>query len=52
MINIVSNSLKFTVRGFVRMHAMRRATDGMLILSVEDTGPGVPLQHRERMSTK
>ena len=51
IINIVSNSLKFTEAGFVKLTAMRRA-DGLLVLAVEDTGPGVPPEHRERMFTK
>lgn len=50
--NLVSNSLKFTVAGFVKLTGARRATDGVLVLAVEDTGPGIPLQHRERMFVK
>ena len=50
--NIVSNSLKFTESGRVTLSAKRRGADGMLVLAVADTGPGVPPEHRDRMFSK
>lgn len=38
--NYISNALKFTVRGEVRVTA--RAEDGMALFCVEDTGIGIP----------
>lgn len=39
MHNLVSNALKFTARGYVKVRASRRAADDVLLLAVEDTGP-------------
>ena len=42
--NLVSNAVKFTAAGAVRVHA--RGADAHLFLTVEDTGPGLrPDQH-------
>jgi signal transduction histidine kinase/FixJ family two-component response regulator len=40
--NLVSNAVKFTERGRVGIEAL--APDGILMLRVSDTGPGVPLE--------
>jgi PAS domain S-box-containing protein len=48
--NFITNALKFTERGHVRIEATR--TDaGSLRLAVSDTGPGVPLETQERLFT-
>ncbi len=38
--HVVGNAIKFTERGEVRVAAERR--DGRLVLTVKDTGPGIP----------
>jgi signal transduction histidine kinase/ActR/RegA family two-component response regulator len=40
--NLVSNAVKFTEWGFVEVRAGVRATDGFVVVEVEDTGRGVP----------
>ena len=52
MTNLVSNSLKFTKEGHVKLMATRSSDCGWLVLEVEDTGPGVPPSMQQRMFTK
>ncbi len=48
LINLVDNALKFgsPAKPWVRIGS-RRATDGRITVSVEDRGPGIPIQERE-----
>ena len=48
--NFITNALKFTERGQVRIDATRSAT-GALRLAVSDTGPGVTPQMQARLFT-
>jgi signal transduction histidine kinase len=45
--NLVSNALKFTEQGQVRVTA--ELTDGVLALTVADTGIGIPVEHQQRV---
>jgi signal transduction histidine kinase len=45
--NLVSNALKFTERGEVRISAAER--DGIMTFTVADTGIGIPPEHQERV---
>jgi CheY-like chemotaxis protein/anti-sigma regulatory factor (Ser/Thr protein kinase) len=46
--NLVSNALKFTVNGTVRVR-IRQTDDGRAELSVTDTGVGIPADHVDRV---
>ena len=46
--NLLSNAVKYTPRGG-RIQIDIQATDRDVVLSVGDSGPGVPTEHRERV---
>lgn len=49
--NLLSNALKFTPeRGKVRVHVSR--AENQLVITIADSGPGVPLHERERIFEK
>ena len=45
--NLVDNALRYTAAGSVTVRAYRRDSDA--VLEVEDTGPGIPKEERERV---
>jgi signal transduction histidine kinase len=47
LLNLVGNAIKFTDTGAVRIVA--KATESHFIVSVFDTGPGIPLEHQTRI---
>ena len=48
--NLVANALKFTPPGGrVTLRARRDEVDGWIVLSVSDTGPGIPDEVRDRL---
>lgn len=51
VINLVSNALKFTVRGGVVLHVGRLGRGG-ICLRVSDTGPGMDAAQRARLFTR
>jgi two-component system, NtrC family, sensor histidine kinase GlrK len=46
--NLVSNAIKYSPEGGIVRVALRHQADGAL-LTVEDQGPGIPLEERERV---
>jgi signal transduction histidine kinase len=55
LFNLISNAIKFTPPGgFIRLEAARESTDrgGELVLSVSDTGVGIPVADQERIFDK
>jgi len=48
--NLVSNGLKFTEAGEVRLHVSRR--DAFLVFTVSDTGIGIPAERMARLFNK
>jgi signal transduction histidine kinase len=47
LMNLVSNAIKYTERGEIKVTA--EARDGEALFAVEDTGPGIPPEYRERI---
>jgi CheY-like chemotaxis protein len=47
ILNLVSNATRFTTQGAVSVGVERR--DGAVVISVADTGPGIPAQDAERI---
>eukprot|EP00977_Amphora_coffeiformis_P002113 scaffold407_cov168-Amphora_coffeaeformis.AAC.9 len=50
LLNLGSNATKFVRSGFIRLHAS--VVDGMAELSVEDSGPGIPVERRKLLFKK
>ena len=42
--NLIGNAIKFTESGFLKLNALEK--DGMILVSVEDTGIGIPVNKR------
>ncbi|HLO96752.1 MAG TPA: ATP-binding protein, partial [Burkholderiaceae bacterium] len=47
LVNLLSNAIKFTEQGEVSVHLGRRGDQ--LAIAIRDTGPGIPLEHQERI---
>ncbi len=47
--NLISNALKFTEQGEVRVSARHDVEKGVVIFSVRDTGIGIPQEQQERI---
>jgi len=47
--NLLTNAIKFTIRGRIELRARQRPDDGMLDLTVSDTGVGIPPGEQERV---
>jgi two-component system phosphate regulon sensor histidine kinase PhoR len=47
LINLVDNAVKYTEKGGVAVNL--RAEEGMMVIEVGDTGPGIPEEDRERI---
>lgn len=52
LINLIDNGIKFTEKGYVKVKAKLSKNNGSLIISVEDTGIGIPKQHLPRIGER
>jgi len=54
MLNLVGNAIKFTAQGSVslRIFPLKKADDMLLRFEVQDTGIGIPAEHREDIFNK
>jgi len=50
VLNLASNSRKFVQRGFINLRAA--VVDGAVRIYVENSGPGIPLEKREKLFAK
>jgi signal transduction histidine kinase/CheY-like chemotaxis protein len=50
ILNLAANATKFVEQGFIRLRA--EVIDGSVTLLVEDSGPGIPPEKRERLFAK
>ena len=49
LVNLMGNAVKFTDRGYVRLRVSRTADEDRVRFTVEDSGPGIPQEHLERI---
>ncbi len=53
LINVIGNAIKFTEKGFVKLSLATKPVDSVrseqIIFTVEDTGPGISGENRERL---
>ena len=53
LLNLLSNAAKFTKEGYIRVRAYREMDPltaySEVVIAVEDTGPGIPPEHLERL---
>ena len=53
LLNLLSNAAKFTKEGYIRVRAYREVDPltsyAEVVIAVEDTGPGIPPEHMERL---
>jgi len=50
MLNLSANATKFVTKGYIRLSA--KEVDGSVELYVEDSGPGIPQEKRNRLFAK
>lgn len=54
LLNVIGNAVKFTEKGFVKItidsqKSIKKANSASLIISIEDTGIGIPKENQERV---
>ena len=51
-LNLAANSSKFVQHGYIRLHAESIADNTNVCLHIEDSGPGIPPEKRDKLFTK
>ncbi len=49
LVNLMGNAVKFTDAGYVRLRVSRPADEDRVRFTVEDSGPGIPAEHLEKI---
>lgn len=52
VVNLLTNSFKFCKRGHVKIGVTTIHDSDTIQISVEDTGPGIPIEHRDKLFSK
>ena len=52
VLNLGRNSLKFVNKGFIRLRAVVDDVDNSVLIYIEDSGPGIPLEKRKKLFAK
>jgi signal transduction histidine kinase len=52
VLNLGRNSLKFVNKGFIRLRAAVDDVDNSVLIYIEDSGPGIPLEKRKKLFAK
>ena len=53
VMNLAKNSVKFVSTGFIRIVGKRdRKRAGIVVIAIEDSGPGIPPEQRQRLFSK
>ena len=52
VLNLSRNSVKFVVKGFVRIRGRVDSTTGSVVIDIEDSGPGIPVNKRHQLFNK
>lgn len=52
VLNLGRNSLKFVNKGFIRLRAIVDEGDQTVLIYIEDSGPGIPVEKRKKLFAK
>jgi signal transduction histidine kinase len=52
IVNLLNNAFKFCKKGIVKLKAAPNTVTKKVRISIEDTGPGIPLEHRSKLFSK
>lgn len=52
VLNLARNSVKFVTKGFIRIAARVDPTSGSVVIDIEDSGPGIPSNKKDKLFNK